>query len=58
MEIDDGGGFMYVDYSASEMAKAIEHLIAHPEGAHGDGLGLISYTRRPHLDGKGKRDIP
>ncbi|HOI12512.1 MAG TPA: glycosyltransferase [Methanoculleus sp.] len=29
--IDDKGGFMYVEYSPPEMAKAIEHLIVHPE---------------------------
>ncbi|MCE5337668.1 MAG: glycosyltransferase [Methanomicrobiaceae archaeon] len=31
MSIDDRGGFMYVDYSAPEMAMTIEHLIDHPE---------------------------
>ena len=30
-DIDDGGGFTYVDYSVPAMAEAIEHLIAHPE---------------------------
>jgi len=29
--IDDGGGFMYVDYSPPEMARAIKHLIDHPD---------------------------
>ncbi len=31
MGIDDRGGFMYVDYSSSKIARAIEHLITHPE---------------------------
>lgn len=31
MDINDMGGFMYVDYSPAEMVKSIEYLIAHPE---------------------------
>lgn len=31
MDIDDRGGFVYVNYSLSEMVKTIEHLITHPE---------------------------
>lgn len=40
MEIDDGGGIMYVDYSVPAMAKAVEHLIAHPEAREGMARAL------------------
>ena len=46
MNIDDGGGFMYVDYSVPAMVEAIEHLITHPEVCEGMARALCRIRDR------------
>jgi len=46
-DIDDGGGFMYVDYSVPAMAEAIEYLIAHPE-AREEMARALCHIRESH----------